>query len=134
MSARTRKAATRWAREWAAAWREHDVERIARLYAAGASFRSQPFRELQEPARYAAWAFESEHPGPEIRFGAPAVVEEDRAVVEYWAVVRDGETGGETTIAGAAILRFDANGLVVEQRDYWNDAGGRHESPLTWGR
>ena len=34
------------------------------------------------------------------------------------AVERDG--GTETTIAGISILRFRDDGLVVEERGYWN--------------
>jgi hypothetical protein len=32
------------------------------------------------------------------------------------------------------VLRFDAAGLVVEQRDTWNQADGRREPPEGWGR
>jgi hypothetical protein len=47
-------------------------------------------------------------------------------------VVKD-PRGRETTIAGVAILRFDDTGLVVDQRDYWNEAEGRHEPHPRWG-
>jgi hypothetical protein len=67
-----------------------------------------------------------------VRFAEPAVVGDDRAAVEYWAVVRDGR-GVETTIAGVALLRFDEDGRVVEERDYWNEAEGRHEPHGDWG-
>ena len=125
--------ARRWAREWERAWREHDVARVARLYALGAAFRSGPFRELDDPAAYAAWAFGSEPPGPDVRFGDPVVVGEARAAVEWWAVTRD-EGGKLATIAGVSLLAFDEAGLVVAQRDYWSSTGGRHEPHAGWGR
>jgi len=92
-------------------------------------FRSQPFRELEEPAAYAAWAFADEA-AADVRFGKPLVAG-DRAVVEYWAVSRSGD-GREETIAGVSVLRFGADGLVVEQRDYWNTVAGRREPPPGW--
>ena len=45
----TAEAARRWAAEWQRAWEEHDSDRVAALYAEGASFRSAPFRDLQDP-------------------------------------------------------------------------------------
>jgi hypothetical protein len=59
-------------------------------------------------------------------------VTEDRAAVEYWAVVRD-RSGIETTIAGVSLVRFDEDGLVVEERDYWNEAEGRQVPHDVWG-
>jgi hypothetical protein len=63
--------------------------------------------------------------------GTP-VVNGDRAAIEWWAALT--ENGLETTLAGTSVLRFDAAGLVVEQRDTWNQADGRREPPDGWGR
>jgi hypothetical protein len=95
-------------------------------------FRSAPFREPQDPAAFAAWAFTDEEPGGDVRFAEPVILGDDRAAVEYWAVVRDLE-GAQTTIAGVALLRFDADGLVVEERDYWSEAEGPHTPHGAWG-
>jgi hypothetical protein len=123
--------ARRWAREWERAWREHDVEAVAALYADGASFRSHPFRELQPPGDYAASAFESEEPGADVRFAEPVVVGDGRAAVEWWAVTRE-EPSGKITLAGVSLLRFDGDGLVVDQRDYWAEGAGRREPYPGW--
>ena len=56
----------------------------------------------------------------------------DRATCEYWAVVRS--EGREQTIAGVSLIRFDDDGLVVSQRDYWSVEDGRREPPEGWGR
>jgi len=103
---------------------------VGALYVEGCEFRSEPFRDLDEPARYAAWAFEDEA-AVEVRFGEP-IVAGDRAVVEYWAVSTS-RNGSETTIAGASLLRFDADGLVAEQHDYWSSAPGSRAPPTGWG-
>lgn len=116
---------------WERAWREHDAEAVSRLYTPTASFRSHPFREPRPPAEFAAWAFESERPEPDVRFGRPLVGPDGLAAVEYWAVVADDD--GVATVAGVSLLRFDDRGLVVEERDYWNEAPGRHEPPPGWG-
>jgi len=116
----TLEAARRWAREWERAWREHDAERVAALYATDASFTTSPFRDPDDPGRYAAWAFSTEEPEPEVTFAEPAFVDGDRAAVEWRATSRGRAGGGETTIAGISLLRFGDDGLVVEEHGYWN--------------
>ena len=53
----TREAARRWVEGWSNAWPAAAAEAVAELYAEGARFRSQPFRDLQSPRAYAEWAF-----------------------------------------------------------------------------
>ena len=124
-------AARRWADAWARAWRTHDAELVGSLYVDGASFRSQPFRGLDDPAGYARWAFDEEAEA-ECRFAEPALSGHDGAAVEYWAVstARDGTV---ETIAGVALLRFGADGRVVAERDYGTLAEGRVEPYEGWG-
>ena len=125
----TEAAARRWADQWAKAWRAADADAVAALYAPDAQFRSEPFRELQDPRAYAEWAF-SEQDEAECRFGEPMVAGA-RATVEYWAVVRF--EGRDETIAGIAVIRFRPDGLVAEQHDYWNAHQGRVEPPEGFG-
>ena len=115
----TREAAERWRRTWARGWHGHDAGPILELYAEDAFFQSHPFRDTQAPRDYIeptlaaeAWA--------DCEFLEP-IVEGDRAVVEWRADTRLKE-GGVEKLAGVSFLRFDQNGLVVEQRDFW--AGG----------
>jgi ketosteroid isomerase-like protein len=125
----TEAAARRWIDGWARAWPAADADTVAALYAPGAQFRSEPFRDLQDPRAYAAWAF-SEQDEAECWFGEP-IVAGDRAIVEYWAVVR--YRGKDETIAGVALIRFGPDGLVAEQHDYWSSHDGRREPPDGWG-
>ena len=119
-------AARAWVAGWSRAWPSGDADAVAALYAKGASFFSHPFREHQEPRDYAAWAF-AEQLSAVCRFGAP-VVAGDRAAVDWWAVITTRD-GVEETIAGTSLLRFDAEGRVVDQRDAWAARDGRHELP-----
>src|SRR5215208_3839693 len=119
----TSEAARRWVEGWSRAWPAADTDAVAELYAEDAEFRSEPFRDLQAPREYAESAF-SEQDEAECWFGEP-IVEGDRAVVEYWAVVRF--QGRDETIAGIAVIRFRPDGLVAEQHDYWNAHDGRVE-------
>ena len=48
--------------------------------------------------------------------------------MDWWAVVTSTD-GSAQSLAGTSLLRFDAEGLVVEQRDAWADADGRVELP-----
>ncbi len=102
------------------------MEAVAGLYAPDAAFWSQPFRDLQAPGEYAAWAF-GDQAAAECRFGRP-IAAGDRAAVDWWAVVtaRDGSV---ETLAGTSLLRFDERGLVAEQRDAWASHPGRLELP-----
>jgi hypothetical protein len=66
-----------------------------------------------------------------VRFSDPIVAAGDRAVVEWWAFVR--ADGAEQTLAGLSLLRFDDEGLVVEQRDYWAEGQGRRAASPGFG-
>jgi hypothetical protein len=122
-----------WVDAWTRAWPAKDPAPVAERFAPESAFRSQPFRKAHVGppgvAEYARWAFEEQE---DVRFwfGQP-VVAGSRAAVEYWAVVTT--RTGETTIAGSAFLRFDTEGLVVEQRDYWSELEGGRAPPSGWG-
>jgi hypothetical protein len=130
------KAASRWAATWTAAWRAHDVDAITALYADDSVHRSAPFRPphrgRQAVAEYVAWAFADEQRVDEVRFGTP-VVQGDRACVEYWAMFLD-QSGAAFTLAGCAMARFDADGLVTEASDYWHLQPGHNLPPPGWGQ
>lgn len=111
---------------WEAAWPTADVAAIAALYAPAAVFYSHPFRHRQAPRDYVAWAF-AQQSAAECRFGAP-VVDGERAAIDWWAVVTAVD-GTEQTLAGTSLLRFDALGLVTEQRDAWGHFDRRQELP-----
>ena len=65
------------------------------------------------------------------RFGEPLVAG-DRAAVDWWAVIAASDGSVETT-AGTSLIRFGADGRVVEQRDVWARERRRHD--LTdWAR
>jgi SnoaL-like domain len=122
----TEEAAARWAEVWTAGWRSADVEAIAALYAPGAVFYSHPFRPRQGPREYVQAVF-GEQAEAECRFGRPLVAG-DRAAVDWWGVITSSD-GSVESIAGTSLLRFDADGLVVEQRDAWGAEPGRRDLP-----
>ena len=93
-------------------------------------FYSHPFRDREAPKEYVNWAF-GEQAIAECRFGEP-IVEGDRAAVDWWAAITSTD-GSVETIAGTSLLRFGADGRVVEQRDAWASAPGHHELP-DWAR
>jgi len=129
----TGTAAAHWASTWQRCWEALDAEPIVALYAEDATFSSQPFREVYRRRagvrEYVEGAFGDES---DVRawFDEP-VVNGDRAAVRWWAALR--EAGEEVTLAGTSALRFDADGLVVDQWDAWNMVAGRSEPPKGWG-
>ena len=122
-----------WVKGYSTAWEARDAEAVAAMYAENAVYRSLPFREpLHGRAGvldYTRWAFSSEQDA-DFWFGEP-VCEGDRAAVEYWAVIlaRDGAI---STLAGTVLLRFDAEGRVLEHRDYWALEEGRRTPYEGW--
>lgn len=128
-----RAAARRWRDVWVRSWPDKDADAVVSVYAEHAAFRSQPFRDEHVGAagvrEYVEWAF-SEQDSADVWFGRP-FVDGDRATCEYWAVISF--EGRVETIAGISVLQFDADGLVTEQRDYWNLLEGRRAPPEGWG-
>ncbi|MGH2427450.1 MAG: nuclear transport factor 2 family protein [Candidatus Limnocylindria bacterium] len=132
----TKAAALRWAETWQPCWEALDAEPIVALYAEDAVYSSQPFREhyhgRQGARDYVSGAFGDE---AKVRawFGTPIVDGDgEHAAIEWWAALL--EAGEEVTLAGTSVLRFDAHGLVVEQRDTWNMTPARLDPPQGWGR
>jgi hypothetical protein len=125
--------AQRWADTWRWAWESLDVDAVVALYAPDATLSSQPFRAVHRGGEgvreYVNDAFAVERE-VRVRMGAP-LIDGMRAVVEWWATLR--EAGVETTLAGTSVLQFDGNGLVVAQRDTWNQAEGVQEPFEGWG-
>jgi SnoaL-like domain len=110
----TRAAAQRWADIWERGWPAQDADSIRALYADGAFWQQHPFRE-PEPG-YLTRVFDEEA-SAECQFGSP-IVDADRAAVTWKGQTRLVD-GGTEDLVGVSLLRFDNDGLVVEQRDIW---------------
>jgi hypothetical protein len=121
----TATAARRWAEVWRRSWAELEPEALGSLYASGAVFVSHPFRDAEQPADYVRNTF-AEEDWADPWFGEP-IVSGDRAAVEWYAKMR--EDGRDVTIAGVSLLRFDPDGLCVEQRDTWAIVDGLVDRP-----
>jgi SnoaL-like domain len=128
----TEAAARRWADTWRRAWPERDADAIVGLYADSASYRALVFRDpdqgLAGVRGYLNRNFAVEQ-DIECWFGEP-LVDGDRAAVEWWGSWV--EDGTPLTLAGATFLRFDAEGLVVDHRDYWNEVERREPPYSGW--
>jgi hypothetical protein len=115
-------AARRWADTWQRAWPAKQSEQIAALYRPTASYRSSPFGQPEAGGAlgYVERQFAVEQ-AVECRFAEP-IGDGDRAAVEWWADLIEG--GQAITLAGVTVLRFDAEGLVVDHVDYWMQSQG----------
>jgi uncharacterized protein (TIGR02246 family) len=129
-----RRAATRWAETWVPAWKSHDVDAIAALYAEDCTHRSTPFRPPHRGRNgvreYLVAAFADESTVVGVHFSTPQV-DGDRASVEYWVTLHDRD-GAPMTLAGSAFARFDADGLITETRDYWHQTTGHIDMASVW--
>ena len=125
--------AHRWATTWKNAWETLDTDAIVSLYAIDTLFSTEPFREPfrgREGVRVYVSTVFGEEEDPHVHVGNP-IVDGARAAVPWWASLR--EEGKDTTLSGTSILRFDENGLVVEQWDSWNVIRHRRLPPEGWG-
>ena len=126
-------AARRWADTWQREWPNAAVDALWALYHPDVQYAVEPFRDVIHGApdlrRYFADVF-AEETDLTAWIGAP-IVEGQRASIEWWATLL--ENGEPVSIVGTSTLRFDAAGLVVEQRDTWNQSSGRTPPPEGWG-
>ena len=126
--------ARRWAEGYEAAWRAGDPEAAAALYAPGAHYRSEPFRDphlgREGVLAYTRDAYATEA-DPEPRFGAP-FASGASAAVEWWATAL--EAGQPATLVGTSFLTLTPDGLVAVGRDYWFLEPGFHAPDDEWGR
>jgi len=99
------------------------------LFAEGAFWQQHPFRD-PEPD-YLARVF-GEEESAECQFGTP-IVDGDRAAVTWTA--HSTLTSGDTEdLAGVSLLRFKAEGLVVEERDFYNEVFTAPQPHVAGGR
>jgi ketosteroid isomerase-like protein len=116
----TADAARRWASAWRQGWEALDPEPILACYTPHALLSTEPFRQpyrgIDAVREYVTQALREEE-DPRVWLSEP-IVQGDRAAISWWASLR--ENGAETTLAGTSVLRFDADGLVIEQWDSWN--------------
>ncbi|GAA3841107.1 nuclear transport factor 2 family protein [Streptomyces phyllanthi] len=127
----TAEAARRFVRVWERAWAAHDVDALLELYAEDCVHRSMPFRAPHrgraELAAYLRWSFTGERVA-DVRFGPPVIGQDGLAVAEFRVLAEDTEEDGRpSTLAGCVFVRFDAEGLAVESRDYWHTVTGHQE-------
>lgn len=127
------RAARGWADTWRRSWEALDLEAIVALYADDAILSTEPFRDPHRGRAgvrdYVRRVF-AEEEDPHVETSEP-IVSGGRASVSWWASLL--EEGAATTLAGTSVLRFDADGLVVEQWDAWNSASGRRDPPSGFG-
>ena len=123
-----------WIEKYGRAWRERDPEAAARLFTEHALYASHPFREphigRQGVREYWARATRGQQ-NLELRFGR-ALLDGRHAAVEWWAIM-DVKGEGTVTLPGCLFLRFSADTLCEELREYWTSEKQRVETPANWG-
>lgn len=126
----TAAAAERFVSVWESGWAAHDVDAILALYAEDCVHRSMPFRPPHVGraalATYLRWSFADELPLT-VRFSAPLVGADATAVAEFHVTAEESTPEGprSLTLAGCVLVRFTADGLARETRDYWHTAPTR---------
>lgn len=125
-----------WLAAYHQAWITRDAAGVARLFTADATYQSHPFRSpyrgrtaIEDYWQQATASQED----LDLRWGN-AVVAGNHMAVEWWATMRDAQAG-ELTLPGCLLVRFAADGLCEELREYWHvEMGSRIAPPAGWGR
>jgi limonene-1,2-epoxide hydrolase len=108
-----------WVERYAAAWRAADPAAAASLFTPDAHYTSDPFgpglHGRDEIAVYWAQAVSNQE-DLDLCLGSP-VADGNRAATEWRASFR--RDGVAVTLAACLMLRFDAEGLCDELREYW---------------
>ncbi|MFW6074872.1 MAG: nuclear transport factor 2 family protein [Chloroflexota bacterium] len=132
-----------WLESYGLAWRTKDDRALAELFTPDGMHRSSPLREphVGREAIRSYWReATSDQEDLHLQFGEPIVMD-DRVAVEWWATMIDRTWAAEhdapnpeLTLPGCLILRFNAEGLCEELREYWHvEFGGRVSPPEGWG-
>lgn len=123
-----------WIAKYGRAWRERDTEAAAQLFTETAIYDSHPFREPYRGRdgvrEYWKWATRDQS-NLELRFGH-AILDGHYAAVEWWAILDEKGTG-TVTIPGCLFLRFSADALCEELREYWAYEKKPIEPRGNWG-
>ena len=124
-----------WLTAYHQAWMSHNAEQVAQLFTEDAIYHAHPFRPpYQGRAEIRAYwrRSTSSQEDLDLRWGTP-IVSGNHMAVEWWAMMRDTDEG-EITLPGCLILRFSANGLCEELREYWHvEVGSRIPPRVQWG-
>ena len=122
-----------WIDAYARAWRQKDAALAASLFTANGVYCSHL---LQPPAVGREGVADywrnvtATQSDMDARMGEP-IVAGSRTVVEFWTRMKN--SGNAVTVAGCMLLRFAADGLCEELREYWFFEPGDHVPPSIWG-
>jgi hypothetical protein len=118
----TRDDVQRWLDAYVDAWRTYDPASIADLFAAGATYAYQPYREpvRGREAIVADWLESPDAAGSWDARYEPYAVDGDRAVaVGQSTYFEDGKV--RTIYYNVWLLRFDGDGRCAEFVEYWRE-------------
>jgi hypothetical protein len=122
-----------WLAGYRTAWESRDADAAAALFTDDASYREEPYAEpfLGRAGVHDYWSrVTATQSDISFRYGTP-IVDGDRAAVEWWVTLLN--AGAEVTLAGEFWLRFDADGLCRELREYWHYGDGLRSPHAGWG-
>ncbi len=128
-----RSAVQTWVTDLFAAWQNADPSRAAALFTPNAVYRSHPFQPPLEGRAAITSYWERAVEGQadlEVHVGS-AVVEGDRAAVEWWVSLT--EAGAASVSSGSLFLTF-SGGLCSELREVWTEREGTAQPYDGWGK
>src|SRR5512138_272662 len=111
------------------AWNAHDPAAVARYMADDAIYEDVALgRVLHGPSQIAAFVEEATRASSDFRFEEVSLFTADRDYANEWIMIGTNDravqgvpaTGRAFRVRGASVGKLDANGRIVENRDYYN--------------
>jgi hypothetical protein len=109
-----------WGEEYAAAWNTHDVEALVAMFAPACRYTDVPYRMTWEGHDGLRKLFEVNMAfHPDYRLVRRGGFHDDQHYALEWTISGT-VSGQEVSYPGVSVGAFDDQGLIVENRDYWN--------------
>ncbi len=111
-----------WLERYGQAWQARDANAFAQLFSVDATYYWGPFRAPQRGRQEIASAVRSAFSGQQdVRFAYSLLTESTSPCIAHWTCefVRPGSEKS-VSIDGIFLLRFDAQGLCEEFREWWH--------------
>lgn len=128
-----RTEAEEWAEAYRSAWERADAAAAGALFAEDSRYRSNIFEEphVGRAGVEEYWrTVTASQSDVSVSMGSP-LIDGDRVIVEFWTKMLVG--GEELTLPGCLLLRFDAAGLCVDLREYWQTLPELRDPFQGWG-
>jgi hypothetical protein len=111
-----------WLEGYGRAWKNRDSEALVKLFSDNATYQETPFTEplRGREAIREYWLLKVVRSQEQIQFGAEALAMiGSTGIAHWWAAFTRATTKARVKLDGVFLLKFGADGLCAELREWW---------------